>query len=537
MTSLPSSHAAHPPTGALRTNSVGYVANAAKRATVVGRPSGSFVLRREGDGTGAFRGSLIAAEGDGVADFSELTEVGRFCLDVAGVGRSVVFPIGPDAYVEPYRAAMLAFYAWRSGVDISFCYQGQHFFHAAGHLGGALLDLVGHPGAVKDVTGGWYDAGDYGKYIVNSAAAMGPLLQAWEDFRPALEVTRIEVPETGGDLPGYLAELRFQLDWMLKLQFEDGSVAHKLSPLDFPPFVVPARDALPYYLSDWGSAATAGFAATMAKASRTFERYDLPYASTLRSAALRAYAFLRNNPADHQPDPSRYVHQQYATDDGHLRIWAAAEIWETTGRVEALADFEARIAAFGHRVVANMDWASQSNFGVFTYLRSRQSGRSPAAVAALTRALLDTANTVVERANSRWGRGNDGYFWGSNGAVALVCTTLRVAHALTGDTRYLDAAAHQLAYLLGRNEYGRSQVTGVGIDPPRYPHDRRSSADGIDAPYPGYLVGGASREGNWEDVEDSYETNEVAINWQAALVYALAGFLPVPAPCSVARRE
>ncbi len=528
MISRSSSEATHPPAAALRTSSVGYVPKAAKRATVVGRSSGSFVLRREVGDTEAFRGSLIAAEGDGVADFSVLTEAGRFSLEVEGVGRSEVFPIAPDAYVEPYRAAMLGFYAWRSGVDVSFSYRGQHFFHAAGHLDVALLDLLGQPGAVKDATGGWYDAGDYGKYILNSAAAMGPLLQAWEDFQPALEATRIQIPEAGGEFPGYLAELRFQLDWMLKLQFEDGSVAHKLTPIDFPSFVLPARDDLPYYLSDWGSAATAGFAATMAKASRAFEKYDAPYAAVLRSAALRSYAFLRNDPADHKPDPSRYVHQQYTTDDGHTRIWAAAEIWETTGSVEALAEFEARIAAFGYRVVANMDWANQSNFGVFTYLRSRRSGRSPATVAALEHALLDTATAIVERANSRWGRGNDGYFWGSNGAVALVCTTLRTAHALTGDTRYLDAGAHQLTYLLGRNEYGRSQVTGVGVDPPRYPHDRRSSCDGIDAPYPGYLVGGASREGNWEDVEGSYETNEIAINWQAALVYALASFLPVP---------
>ena len=510
----------------LRLNTVGYPSIAAKRATVLGAPSGSFVVRSAADDAEAFSGSLTSLGGDGLADFTQLEETGSYYLDVDGVGRSPDFVVAPDAYVEPYRTAMLGFYGWRSGVDVSFTYQGQTFLHAAGHTNDALLDFVGQPGVVKDATGGWYDAGDYGKYIVNSAITMGALLKAWEDFQRVIEPIGLQIPEAGGALPDYLDELRFQLDWMLKMQFDDGSVSHKLTPIDFAGFVMPAEDDSPRYLSPAGTAATAGFVATMAKAARVFEAYDASYAATLLGAAETSYGYLTSHPQNQRPDLSDFENAQYQTDDADDRIWAAAEMWETTGSAEALDDFETRITAYEYEVPVNWDWGTQGNLGVFAYLESVRSGRDAGIVSALESALQGAANDLVQNAASAYGRGIQEVYWGSNGTVARNCITLQVAARLFSDDRYVAACSDQVTHLLGRNEYNRSQVTGVGLNPPRFPHDRRSGSDGIDPPYPGYLVGGASDPGNWEDVEESYETNEIAINWQGALVYALAGFLP-----------
>ena len=100
-----------------------------------------------------------------------------------------------------------------------------------------------------------------------------------------------------------------------------------------------------------------------------------------------------------------------------------------------------------------------------------------------------------------------------------------MAYRLTGDRRYLDVVVDQLAYLYGRNPYGRSFVTGEGYDPPKFPHHRPSAADGIETPWPGHLVGGGHpTELDWQDVTASAPTNEVAINWDASLAYALAAF-------------
>ncbi len=510
----------------LRINSIGYVSTAAKRATVLGAASGDFVIRWTTDDSEAFAGTLTGVGADGVADFSALETPGSYYLEVAGVGRSPDFPVGPDAYVEPFRTAMLGLYAWRSGVDVSLTYEGQTYAHQAGHTDDARLDFVGQPGVVKDATGGWYDAGDYGKYIVNSALTMGALLEAWEDFQPALARLSLQIPENDNTQPDYLDELRFQLDWMLKMQFDDGSVSHKLTPVDFAGFVLPADDPSVRYLSPAGTAATAGFTATLAKAARAFEPYDPDYAATLLAAAERSYQYLTEHPDNQRADLSDFGNAQYQTDDPDDRIWAAAEIWETTGSTPALADFEARIAAFGFDVYADWDWGDQANFGVFTYLESTRPNRDATVVTTLEDALRSTADELVANASSRYGRAIQSVYWGSNGTVARNCITLHVAARRFAEPAYLDTCADQIAHLFGRNEYRRSQVTGLGLEPPRFPHDRRSSADGIAAPYPGYLVGGASSEGNWEDVEESYSTNEIAINWQGALVYALAGFLP-----------
>ena len=109
--------------------------------------------------------------------------------------------------------------------------------------------------------------------------------------------------------------------------------------------------------------------------------------------------------------------------------------------------------------------------------------------------------------------------------------TLQVAYQLAPNPAYLDTCSDQIAHLYGRNYYNRSFVTGAGKDPPLHPHDRRSASDSITAPFPGLLVGGANPAAtSWVDDQNDYRTNEVAINWNGALVYALAGFLPEPAP-------
>jgi hypothetical protein len=148
---------------------------------------------------------------------------------------------------------------------------------------------------------------------------------------------------------------------------------------------------------------------------------------------------------------------------------------------------------------------------------------------------------VTSRNNSGYGRALSGkagnYYWGSNGSVARTCMLLQVANRLSPKADYLDTCVDQISWIFGRNYYNRSQVTGIGKDPPLHPHHRPSQADGIDKPWPGYLVGGGNNTStqapnsnkngatNWTDDVNDYELNEVAINWNAPLTYALASFL------------
>jgi hypothetical protein len=180
----------------------------------------------------------------------------------------------------------------------------------------------------------------------------------------------------------------------------------------------------------------------------------------------------------------------------------------------------------------DFDWNNSRNLATFAYLRSTRGGKNPLTVSTLSSNLTQAARRLKVRydaPDNAWGRVVS-YRWGANGRVARACMLLETAYRLDRASDWRDVCAEQLAYLLGRNLYGRSQITGVGIDPPLFPHHRPSGADGVENPWPGLLVGGGHSATGWQDVQEDFETNETAINWNAALVYALAGFLgPDPA--------
>jgi len=175
----------------------------------------------------------------------------------------------------------------------------------------------------------------------------------------------------------------------------------------------------------------------------------------------------------------------------------------------------------------NWDWSDVSNLGMFTYALSKREGKNPEIAGTIRQNIIENADALVQKAQEDvYNRPLAGrYYWGCNGTVARQTVNLQVANKLQPNKAYIETALDAVNHIFGHNYYNRSYVTGLGIDPPMNPHDRRSGADGIEAPWPGYIVGGGHSATDWVDVEESYSHNEVAINWQAALVYALAGFV------------
>jgi endoglucanase len=182
------------------------------------------------------------------------------------------------------------------------------------------------------------------------------------------------------------------------------------------------------------------------------------------------------------------------------------------------------------------DWPNVKNLGMYTYLLSAREGRNPDYVAGMISSVTASAGRIAELTRtSGYGRGVSGYWWGSNGAVVRTAMNLVVADRLAPDPAYRDAIVAELDHVLGRNMYDRSQVTGVGNNPPVHPHHRPSAADRVDAPWPGLLVGGRRRDDvammqtqEWQDIEGNANVNEIAINWNAPLVYAAAALLDPP---------
>ncbi len=531
----------------IRLNSLGFLPTAAKKASIVARCS-EFAVKKASDDasiyTGAVTGPVHQDDVDQdvwVADFSKVTDKGTFYLGVPGVGRSVDFQIGEDVYDFAYYTAMRGFYLWRCGMAVVGEHGGNRYAHAACHLDDGYQDYMGLDETSKrDGAGGWHDAGDYGKYTVNAGISVGCLFMAWDHFQDKLKGVSLDTPDTAPGYPDFLKELKWETDWLLKMAYPDGSgrVSHKLTRLNFSGFVMPEKDAEKRYFTDWGTAATADFVAMMAMAARYFKPYDAAYAQQCLDAAKTSYQFLAENPQDkrwRQSEFSTGGYQSAATDD---RLWAAAEMWETTGAAAYLKDFETRAAApavsrrrggggSSGKVDEDWDWGNVRNLAMFTYALSQREGRDPELFETIKRDVIATADAIVANAKGdAYGRTLRRYYWGCNGTIARQVLNLQVAHKIAPKQDYMDVSLDAVGHLFGRNYYNRSYVTGLGIDPPMHPHDRRSGADGIEAPWPGYIIGGGHPGAtNWNDDQDDYRTNEIAINWQAGLVYALAGFV------------
>ena len=518
-------------------NTLGFLPDKNKRASI-NAPCTQFSVIRSIAGTEAFSGAVTGPKKNNdtgedlyVADFSTLTEEGTFYLKVDGVGRSPDFSIKKGVYNDAYYAAMRAMYLWRCGCAVSGVFNGKTYKHAACHTHDAYLDYVGGGHVAKASTKGWHDAGDFNKYTVNAGITVGMMLDAWQLFSPIIGTVGLDIPESGGALPDFLAEVKWELDWILTMQLDNGTVSHKVSTPDFCGFIMPEAETADRFFVPWGSAATADFTAMTAMAARMYKQYDSAFAQTCLSAAVKSYTYLAANTANHAADQTGFTTGGYTTTDPDDRLWAAAEMWETTGEQKYLTDFETRANAQSAKVDADWDWGNVKNLGMFTYVLSKRSGKSQALVDAVKNRIMATADSIVTVSNNHgYGRTlGDTYYWGCNGTIARQTMVLQIANILTPKAGYVNAALDAIGFIFGRNCFCRSFVTGVGLNPPKHPHDRRSIADTITDPWPGYLVGGGwPGARDWVDIDTNYQTNEIAINWQGGLIFALAGFVDSP---------
>ena len=547
---------AEAPTAAIKVDQVGYPLDGPKVA-LVSATGKSFELKRSSDGTVVFHGNLSAAQADvdtgdqvRAADFSGFSKPGNYYIDVAGVGRSWSFAVGKNVYERPYYMAMRGFYGQRCGTTVDMGPEFPGFNHPACHLHGEFHASSGKTG-VRDNVGGWHDAGDYGRYEVNSSIATGTLLWAWEIYGSRLKDIQLKIPETGNGTPDILNEARWNLEWMLKMQDDDGGVWHKQTSAHFSGFIAPQNDTLPSEVIGTGAApykstcATADLAAVAAIAARVYKPFDAKFAAQVLGAARRAWAWAQQNPNVTFRNPPGVSTGEYGDRNcSDERLWAAAELARTTGEAAFNDYFIQNYAQFLHTLDSPPaeSWSQVAPMGMWTYALSNQKGTDPKAVEAIRQRTLAAAHAVVERTHAnayRISMKRSDYVWGSNGIAAGYGMYLLIADTFSPEAGFTDAARDNLHYLLGRNTFSLSWVTQVGENPFQHPHHRPSGAMG--KAWPGLLSGGpdAGRQDAvlkslpkdlppakvYADQTGSYASNEICINWQAALVFLLAGEL------------
>jgi endoglucanase len=390
---------------------------------------------------------------------------------------------------------------------------------------------------------GWYDAGDYNKYIVNSGISTYTLLAAYEHFPAWFGKLDLNLPESGNGLPDILNEALWNLEWMITMQDpEDGGVYHKLTNKAFDPFVMPGQANAPRYVVQKTTTAALDFAAVMAVASRVLAPFDeLQPGRSARylAAAESAYRWAEAHPRVLYRQPADILTGTYddnSADDEFA--WAAAELLIATGKDGYLA----RAAVTGVAERSEPGWANVGMLGWISLAEHRNRLRAGGDAGPARPQLLAVADTLAARWKAspyRVSMVRKEMGWGSNSVILNQAMMLVAAYRLDPRPDYLDAAQSALDYVLGRNGPGMSFVTGVGTRSPLHPHHRPSEADGIAAPFPGMLVGGpnpgqqdradcrasypsALPALSYLDHMCSYASNEVAINWNAPLVYVAA---------------
>jgi alpha-glucosidase len=543
-------------------NQVGFYPLAPKMAVVTGAPAtDQFFVVTPGGGDTVYAGLLgpvmtssNSSLSTRLADFTGLKKEGIYCVQVPGMERSYRFRVGTGVLCPVVRAALKGYYYMRSGMALTPEYAGQ-WSRPAGHPDTQVLV---HPsaatalrpaGTVISTPGGWYDAGDYNKYIVNSGITMGTLLDAYEDFPGFFDTLHTHIPPMAG-VPDLLNEVLYNLRWMLTMQDpNDGGVYHKCTNAVFDGMVMPGVTKAPRYVVEKGTAATLDFAAVMAQAARVLRRFRQPLPglsdSCLR-AAEQAWSWAIRNPnlAYDQNAINRSYTPQVTTGaygDWNFKdewFWAATELMVSTGDTAYGVVVRAQLG----NPMSLPSWSNVQMMGGYTLLRysaTLPAGWSPVAGEVRER-LLGMADRYLDKIGTNAfhtviGESRGDFVWGSNSVAANQGILLVNAWLRTGDKKYLDPALANLDYLLGMNATGYCFITDIGTHSTMHPHHRPSVADGIEAPVPGLMAGGpnpgqqdhqhyafSEPETSYTDQDGAYASNEIAINWNAPLVY-LAG--------------
>ncbi len=490
--------------------------------------------------TGELYGRFVnaaAGEVNWYGDFSEVTKSGSYYLTCGGLDASYPFTIGEHVYDDLLEKTVRMLYLQRCGCAV----EDAEFGHPACHTQPAKLLATGEE---IDVTGGWHDAGDYGRYVVPAAKAAADLMLAY-GANPTIHSDSIGIPESGNGVPDILDEVRYEVEWMLKMQTASGGVYHKANCMGNTGSVMPDKETATQYVTPISSTATADFCAVTAMAAEHFAEIDAKFARTCLDAAKAAWEFLQEHPDLIYEDPADYgdTNGGYSdTRDGDERYWAACQLYRTTGDNAYL---EAIPSITGTYYKDGLEWHMVGHYGNIALLTMEGIDKSSAEYAIAEEMLFNWVGeytgqisvTGYETAISK-------YTWGSNMTIANAGIVLSTAYRLTGNAAFLTAAEKQLHYLLGRNPNGMCYVTGFGTVSPQNPHHRPSIAVG--RAMPGMLVGGVNSDladpaaqkyladapaaKCYVDASGSYSTNEITIYWNSLLAYLLSLTQDVPKP-------
>ncbi len=538
-------------------NQVGFLPNSEKRAVLNFNAAKFQVI--DANGESVFKGETthfgtdeISGEDTYIADFSPIKNQGMYKI-LAGDVSSASFFVGDNAFGKLMEDVCKCFYYLRCGHGLDKKYAGK-YYHEPCHVSKATV--YGEDVPAVDVCGGWHDAGDYGRYSTAGAIAVAHLLYAVRFFQKLLDV-EFDIPKVSCEkrfLPDILAEVKVELDFLMKMQREDGSVWHKVTTFSHAPFIMPEDDKEELYLFSVSSLATADIAAVFALAHSVYAIFDKSYGDLLLEKALKAYEWLEANPKPllFKNAEGSNTGEYPENEDYSNRFWAAAALYEVTGEkkyyedalkqkplIEAYDKGDA-FKEYTGNIFTCFGWADVAGLGALSVILNDDGSELNAFV---EKALIEEAERLVENASEN-GFGlcmkKNNFIWGSNMELLKYLMVLTVANEIKPAEKFVNTITAGIDYLLGCNSMDVSYVTGHGEKAFKNPHLRPTFAGKVEA-WPGLVSGGPNTGLQDEraqslpkdtapmkcyiDHVDCYSLNEITIYWNSPLVFVLAGLL------------
>ncbi|MBR4760959.1 MAG: glycoside hydrolase family 9 protein [Lachnospiraceae bacterium] len=547
-------------------NQVGFLPGTGKAVTFRGKAmADAFSVIDEETGMSVYEGKQDEAfenRGTGeecrMGDFSEVKKPGSYYI-LAGSEQSPSFRIGTDVFDNINYDLIYMLHLQRCGCELDQKEAGD-FAHPACHTG---MGLVYGTEEKIEVTGGWHDAGDYGRYVVPAAKTITDILLAYEMDPKALSFSMDlkdepffgmtsagafcrenygeEEEKQWESLPDVLKELLYEVIWMMKMQRQDGAVYHKVTCASFCEIdEFPEEETEQLIVSPVSNAAAACYAATMAIVYRNYLPLMPAFAKDALAAGQKAFDYVCAHPDEIGFTNPEGIHTGEYRDPNWKDewLWAASILFEVTGDtkyedvVKELADTQ---------LTEGLGWEETGFYGALFYVMNKNADGDIAKK--MIRKMEDYADRYAGAATQdAYGTASVShhYIWGSNSIIAnrgmlftLLCELPQVEQEKKN--LYQKAAVWQADYLLGRNGTGYCFVTGHGTLCPEHPHHRPSVK--LQKAMKGMLVGGPDDGLQDEcavenltgkasalcyiDDEMSYSTNEITIYWNTPLLYLL----------------
>lgn len=575
------------------TNQLGYFTEMTKKATLLSDSSSSVKFDlKDSSGKSVYNSEskskgLDEDSGDNVhiLDFSDFNKSGTYYLETADGAKSREFEIGNgEMYSYMLYDSLNYFYQNRSGIEIESQYiisgDSTSLARAAGHPSdvATIEQSWGYTGSsgTQDVTGGWYDAGDHGKYVVNGGISLWTMQNQYEiavknEFQDVYADKTMSIPENSNGYPDLLDEARYELEWMFKMMVKDGDYAnmvyHKVHDIKWTALALaPADDTEERIIKPPTTAATLNMAACAAQAYRLWKDIDPTFAEECLNNAKLAYEAAKKHPDMYAPLDESIGGGPYGDDDATDEFyWAACELFLATGDSSYQKDAEAsphymktEVKLSGGEDVdssGTFNWGHVSALGNLSMALHTDKLNSDAS-SKLIKSLCDAADYYKNLTDSQgYGQPYEagtisyeidrkGYIWGSNSFVMNNNMIMAYAYELSEDKSYLDGVISGMDYILGRNPVDYSYVTGYGSHAVKNPHHRWWSyqADGNFPEAPnGVLVGGPNsgmqdpwvKGSGWNPGEiapaksymdniEAWSVNECTINWNTPLAWISA---------------